>query len=226
MAARNPSDGVRDEFLHIRVAPTIGSVIAGVRDVHDATDGAVAQNHRIDCRGAACNTLDPRAELGNAHIGCRREGEGRGKTGPNGVHGKRLVDGVIDLAAVCTDARQQDERGEGLPAASDDLIRGPFGEDDTIATDVDEIEQCGLTGSGHVGLERRVSRSAGEHDDGAESCEWRIGAIVLIRRDCSGRGGKSSRGQRAGQGSCTRLAVVGNDQHVRRACAGGIDTHA
>jgi len=142
------------------------------------------------------------------------------------MHGKCWIDRVIDLTAVRTDARQQDERRQGLPATSIDLIRSPFGQNEAVASRIDEIEQGRLSSNGHIRLERCISRTTRKHDDGTEPSERGIGAVVLVRRDHGGRRGKPGGSQSSGQRCCAGGTIIGDDQDVFRANTGRVVAHA
>lgn len=195
-------------------------------NMDDAPNRGVSQNHGVHCGATASHTFDARTELRNAHVGCRRERECRRKASPDGMHGESWVDGVIDLTAISANAREQNERRQGLPATAIDLIRRPFGQDEAIASCIDEIEQCGLSGDGHIGLERRISRTTRKDDDSAETRKRRVRAVVLIGRNRRDGRRKSSCGQCGSERSCAGRTVVGNDQDVLRTHARGVGAHA
>lgn len=142
------------------------------------------------------------------------------------MHGKGWIDGVIDLATVSADARQQDERRQSLPATSSDLISRPFRQNEAISGGIDEIEQCSLSAGRHIGLERCIARTTRKNDNRAESSKRRIRTIVLVGGNRRRRRRKPSRGQGHSQRSRARRTVVSDDQDVFRAYARGVVAHS
>lgn len=225
LTTRDPIHGIGHELLDVGVAPAIGRVISSVGDVHDASNRGVAQNHSVDSRRAPRDAFHARTKLGNAHVGGRGEGERGRKARPNRMHRKCWIHGVINLAAISADAREQHERRQGLPAASVDLIRRPFRQDEAIAGRIDEIEQRRLSRNWHVGLERRISRTTRQNNDCAKTSERWVCPIVLVRRNRRDGRRKTSRCQGCCECRGSRRTVVGDDQNIFRAHTRGIRTH-